>query len=373
MHTYRFLLTACCLILLVLSTSACGDGDYRPRARGPEGEIVVVVDDDLWQGPLGSTIRETVGASIYTLPVPEPSFNIEHVTFTSTDDLEYVQKKKNVVIIAQLADTTSNESKYLYSRLDANARELVLNGQSAVIQRENLWLKDQMVVYVVGATPDALDAVLWERVEDLQYVFNQKTRTRLAEDMFRKGRQFELEDFLLESHDFAVNAQHDYFIAIDTTNFVWMRRVIDSNSWRSFFVYYEDGANPNDLTPEWIYSVRDSLTKKYIQGEVAGAVEIAYNRPIVTENVNFLDRYGFETRGLWHMAIHQDGKIIPIGGGGPFLTYAFYDEDTGRNYLIDGMIFAPNYPKREFLRQVEVIAHTFRTGSEATATPTATD
>ena len=35
-----------------------------------------------------------------------------------------------------------------------------------------------------------------------------------------------------------------------------------------------------------------------------------------------------------------------------------------RLYLIDGMIFAPNFSKREFLRQMEVIAHTFRTKEE---------
>ncbi len=53
--------------------------------------------------------------------------------------------------------------------------------------------------------------------------------------------------------------------------------------------------------------------------------------------------------------------------GGPFVSYAFFDEDTGRFYLIDGMIYGPRYTneeKREFLRQMEAIAHTFRTSGE---------
>lgn len=57
----------------------------------------------------------------------------------------------------------------------------------------------------------------------------------------------------------------------------------------------------------------------------------------------------------------DDGEIVPYGMGGPFITYGFYDEASGRNYLIDGMVFAPNFNKREFIRQLEVIAYSFRT------------
>ena len=78
----------------------------------------------------------------------------------------------------------------------------------------------------------------------------------------------------MERHGFAVNAQHDYFIATDTTvgktGFVWLRRVPSSDSWRSLFVYYEENADPSKLTPEWIYQTRDSLAREYITGTVGG-------------------------------------------------------------------------------------------------------
>ena len=64
------------------------------------------------------------------------------------------------------------------------------------------------------------------------------------------------------------------------------------------------------------------------------------------------------------MVGEENGRIFPFGMGGPFVSYAFYDEPTRRLYLIDGMGFAPNYSKREFVRQMEVIAYTFRTLEE---------
>jgi len=154
---------------------------------------------------------------------------------------------------------------------------------------------------------------------------------------------------------------------MDTTNFVWLRRVISSETWRSLFVWYTDELSPADLTPEWVIATRDALTRAYVTGNLGDYVRVDQRRPLESENINFLDRFGYEVRGLWHMVGDgPDGRILEAGMGGPFLTYAFYDQPTGRTYLIDGMVFAPGFEKRDFLRQLEVIAHTFRTAEEAT-------
>lgn len=351
-------------ISLFVIAGCSGNADYRPRAVGPEGIVTVVIDSTQWNGVVGEAIRETLGGYIQTLPVPEPAFKLQPAALTSMQALEVVKKQKNVVIAAPLSDTSNTVSQFLSSRLDDSVKQMIASGESAVIARPNLWRKDQMVVYLTAQTPDELAASIYEKSDDLLYTYNNITRERTEVEMFKKGRQDNIETALMEKHGFAVNAQHDYFVAVDTTNFVWLRRVISTETWRSLFIYFEDNANPGDLSAEWVYATRDSLTKEYIQGTMDGYVEIDRRRNLRTENINFLDRYGFETRGLWHMVIEDGGQVLPAGMGGAFVTYAFYDEDSGRNYLIDGMVFAPNFPKREFLRQLEVIAHTFRSQQE---------
>jgi hypothetical protein len=56
-----------------------------------------------------------------------------------------------------------------------------------------------------------------------------------------------------------------------------------------------------------------------------------------------------------------------MGMGGPFVNYAFYDQPSDRVYFIDGSVFAPTYDKLQFIRQMEVIARTFRTREEKNA------
>jgi Domain of unknown function (DUF4837) len=344
------------LVILFTATGGCKlnlSNDHRPLAAGPEGKITIAIDSVQWVGPIGDAIRETLGGPIFTLPAPEPAFDIHQISIASDLLFEQMKRQKNVVIVAPLSDTTA-EARFLQARFGEGVQDLIDSGESAIVSREDLWRRDQLVVYIAAATPDSVAAAIRSKADDLLYVFNKITR-----------RQEDIEERLMKKHGFAVNGQHDYFVAVDTTNFVWLRRVISAETWRSLFVYYEENGQPSDLSPEWIYARRDSLTQLYMQGTEAGYVEIDRRRPLLTESINFLDRYGFETRGLWQMVLDAEGRTMQLGMGGSFVTYAFYDQASGRNYLIDGMVFAPGYEKREFLRQLEVIAHTFRTAPPA--------
>ena len=352
------------ILLLVLGGvvfSGCESIEYRPSAVGREGEIVVVMDSTHWEGELGDAVREHVAPYLGTLPAPEREFEIRRISINSQKTLESLQKQKNVIFVAPLSEDTP-EARFLKSRLDEEATAAIKGGGTSVISKRDLWRKDQQIVYLLGETDSSLVALLAERGDDIRYTFNVITRERVGEDMFKKGRQPKIEADLMRKHGFAVNAQHDYFSAIDSTNFVWLRRVVSSDSWRSLFVYYIEDFNPNSLTPEWVYEARERLTETWIRGNMDGFVSIDFRRELNTENIDFLGHFAYETRGLWHMVGRDPEKgIVEYGMGGPFLNYTFYDESSRRLYMIDGMVFAPGYDKREFLRQMEVISHTFRT------------
>ena len=359
--------------LVAFGVLAC-EGDYRPEAVGPEGEVTIVMDSTSWKGDLGEALRTSIGPYIETLPTPERYFDLRQLDLTDERTYDTIKQRKNVIFVAPLSDST-NEANFLRRRFSDDARQAVLDGSPAVIARPNLWRRNQRVFFITAATSDALTEALQSRGEEVRQTFKQITLDRMKEEMFEKARQFNLEDTLMQRHDFAVNVQHDYQIAIDSTTedtgFIWMRRVL-ADSRRELFFYYIDNASASQITPEWVYATRDSLTRRYLQGNMGGFVKIDQRRPLNTEQVSFMDRYAYETRGLWYMVqpIPQDDgstELMAAGGGGPFLTYTFYDQATDRIYLIDGSVFAPRYDKRPFLRQMEVIARTFRTEAEATS------
>ncbi|PQJ34190.1 DUF4837 domain-containing protein [Salinibacter sp. 10B] len=360
----RFALLAGSLAFVLALVVGC-DGDYRPRAIGKEGEVTVVMDSSLWTGAVGDTFRATVTPWIETLPQPERYFEIRHLELSSERAYESIQDLKNVVIAAPLSDST-NEANFLRRRLSEEAKQAIQNGQSAVVGKPDLWRRSQRVFFVTAATADDLEQVLKKQGEEIRRTFKEITLARMEREMYEDARQFALEDSLMQRHDFAVNVQHDFQIAIDTmsasSGFVWLRRVL-ARTRREFFVYYEENASPSQLSPEWVYTTHDSLTQEYLRGSVSGFVRIDYRRSLETSQTNVLSRYGYKTRGLWHMVKpgENEGEFMSVGGGGPFLAYAFYDQPTDRLYLLHGSVFAPDFDKLQFLRQMEVMANTFRT------------
>lgn len=347
-------------LLLWIGLSGCNP-DYRQRAVGPTEVIHVVMDSTQWKGELGTAIKQNVAPFLSTLPAPERAFTLRQVQLDSERTFDNVRRQKNVLFVAPLSDS-SNVANFLRQRLSDEARQAVMNGQSAVVPKPDLWRRDQRVYFVTAATPSDLIAALQRNGNQIRETFHEAVLGHMNREMFDRGRQPALEDSLMEKHGFAVNMQHDYYIATDTSNFVWLRRVVSARSWRSLFVYYIEDGDPSMLSPEWVYATRDSLSKRFIQGSVAGFMKIDYRRPLTTEETNFLDRFAYESYGLWHMVGEsEDDELLQYGGGGPFVNYTFYDQASDRIYMIDGSVFAPGYDKLEFLRQMEVIAHTFRT------------
>jgi hypothetical protein len=347
--------------------AGCG-GDFRPRAVGPEGEITVIMDSTHWTGAPGQALRENVTPWIETLPVTERYFEIRHLEL-SERTFERIKDMKNVIIATALRDST-NETTFLRRRLSDEAEQAILDGQRAVVPNPNLWRRSQRIYYVAAATPEDLAQTFRSQGSDIRDTFKEVTLQRMEREMYEKERQTALEDTLMNRHDFAVNVRHDFQIAVDTTTategFVWLRRIL-SKTRREFFVYYAEDVDPDQITPEWIQATRDSLTRTHFRGNVQGFATIDYRRPLETEQISFLDRYGFESRGLWFMATPEEGSdgLRPVGGGGPFVNYTFYDRETDRVYMLDGSVFAPEHDKLPFLRHMEVMARTFRTAADA--------
>lgn len=364
-------------LLLVLSAPAlalfgCEQVQYKPRAVGREGEVLIVVDSSYWSGAVGEALQAELGQYIGTLPQPERTFELVPVALAGSD--ETLRRQKNLVFVAPL-DGDGSVARFLKARLPEGAVDEMGSDNGIFAVRPDLWRDKQLVVYLAAADQDALVNLIHQRGDDLRYAFNRATRTRVTEDMFDRGRQSDLEEEILDEHGFTVSMQHDYFIAYDSLNFapentVWLRRNL-SDTWRSLLIHYWDDVSPAALSPEWVYTQQDSLMSAYLTRPANGFPSdgypvIDFRRPVETEEVNFLGRFGYETRGLWDMVGEGPGdRRFQFGEAGPFVTYTFYDEPTARVYMMIGMVYAPGYQKREFLRQMEVIAHTFRTPQDA--------
>ena len=142
------------------------------------------------------------------------------------------------------------------------------------------------------------------------------------------------------------------------SNFIWLRNPgidVDKNIW----IYYEDYTDEKVFKD--VVKLRNFVTKKYIyddkeENDTSYVVVETIVPPVITE-INFKNKFSVKARGLW--------KTNNLSMGGPFLSFVFVDESLGRLYYIDGFIYSPGKPQREYMRELEAILWTFKTKSES--------
>lgn len=352
----------------LLLFAACEDPEPRkPNAVGDPGEIVVVADSVTWDGPVGDAIRAVLGASVAPPLGGLADFRLTRHDLTN-QAFRFLRSNKNIIFAAGLDDTTA-VARFLTARLDSSGATMIREGRgTSVIPRNDIWAQGQVVVMAAAANDIALAEAIRSRADTLRAAFTAQALRYTEIEMFDQARQFALEDSLMSKHGFAVNVQHDYFLSQDTTlsvdgrvgHFVRLRRVL-SDTWRDFFIYYEDQAT-FEIDNNHVERVTDVALETFIRGQYDSSyVAVDRLRPLRADSVRIGNRTATQTRGLWRM--REDLM------GGPFVRYTFYDAGEQRLYIYFGMIYAPQHRfrgmKREFLRQIEVIARTFRTQAEA--------
>jgi hypothetical protein len=347
------------LLFLISLSIFTGCGGKKP-AVGEEHEILVVADS-LEYLELKSILTDVFSKVIYT-PQPEILFNVKRIKFS-----EYGKRKsrKNIILAAPL-NTGSYVSNHIGSMLDSNVFQLVESGEEFVFNKYDLWAQNQLVMILTAPDMASLKQKISDNRDDLLYYFQKISNKRLFKSLYNaKYERRDIEAKLLNDYGWIIYVQADFLLAKDAPedNFVWLRRAAHTDMERWIFVHWIENASPSLLNIDSIAAIRNKLTQKYYTNmDNSANVIIADEQApfdLVVSEVNFNDKYALMTQGFWRFSDHD--------GGGPFISYSYYDEKTGRVYIIDGSIFAPKYYKKKLIQQVDVTLQSFMTKDELSA------
>ncbi len=337
--------------LLFVSIIIVSCGGNKPQAVGSEDEIIVIADSADYLR-LEASLYETFSKVIYT-PQPENLFNLTRRPY---ENLPQVKGTKNVLLIGAL-DGKGLASKYVQSLLDSTVTEMVKANEEFVFNKYDLWANGQLVMILAGSTLDELDKKILTEKDALLHYFQKASNQRLAKRLYNPSfEQKDIQARLLRDYGWMIFVQNDAKLAKNAPedNFVWIRRAMHSDMERWMFVHWIEDATPELLNEDSINVIRNRLTQKYyVTSDGNVHVTIADDQATSYREVNFLDRYAVMANGFW--------RFSNKSGGGPYLSYTFYDEDTRRIYMLDGSIFAPKYYKKKLIQQIDVTLQSFVT------------
>lgn len=314
------------LAISVLALLGCQSNNTvsLSASSGNINNLSVVVDNDLWEGSVGESIRNVIGAPLYGLPQDEPMFTMRQMPTVVFSD--FARRNRTVLKIekGKEADTKFYEDTYAKPQ-----KMVVISGQI-----------NQEIINEIETNANKIISIF--KAEEIK-----EKQRRISKSLHKTNN---IETVL----DLSIDFPSAYRVATEKDNFFWLRRDIRTGTLN--ILVYEvplDRISDNDKAINDVIKMRDSIGKLYVPGPLEGTymiTEEAYT-PFLSSTI-IDNKPSFETRSTWEV---KDAYMA-----GPFLNYAIKDEINQRYVIFEGFAFAPSVEKRDYMFEFEAIAKSLK-------------
>ncbi|TYP76889.1 DUF4837 family protein [Aquimarina intermedia] len=292
--------------------------DAMAHSVGRINELSVIVDNELWKGAVGDSIRKYFGAEVPGLPQEEPLFSMRQMPPVAFSGM--ARKNRTFLKIEKTATNGINILKNKFATPQVGA---VISGTT-----------DEEIVNLIRQNVDKI-------VSDYKKVETVEKQKRIKKSLEKIPQ-------LKNNFGITMKVPSAYRIAKDEDKFMWIRKDIPQGSMN--LMVYELPAKAitrDSTTVSQIIKMRDSIGALNIPTSATGKfiTEKAY-APYLFENT--LDgKFALETKGIWEI---KDRFM-----SGPFVNYIIEDEANDRTLVLEGFVFAPSVRKRDKMFELEAI------------------
>ena len=309
--------TAIILFFLITALSCSGNQQkLLPASSGNINNISVVTNDELWEGAVGEVIRENFGRPIYGLPQIEPIFSLSHIP--SKVFSGFATKSRTILKI----DVSENEGVFNF---------------------KNTYASPQRIIQITANSPDKIIEII---NENLNSIYSTMYFNEIQEKQRRISKNLNKTQAIKKNTGVSLRFPSAYRVAKADTNFVWIRRDIETGSVNLFI------QRQRNQTEQSIIEKRDSISKIYIPGPVENtymSTDLIYTPN--TQQINVGGKQVLETRGLWEI----EGQFM----AGPFLNFQIKLDDDDF-IMLDGFVYSPGSTKREYIFELEAIMRSLK-------------
>ncbi len=308
-----------CLFLCTLMSSCL----FREKEQLHEptanvNTIAVIIDDNLWNGEVGDSIRDKFASPVLGLPQEEPLFTINQYPAKFFEG--YNSDIRNLIIIKK-----KQETKFEV--------------------KENEFTKPQNVFHITGrTTTEILDILeqnalqMTQKMRGTEIEYLQNTFKDSLQDTKKIKSKFNI--------DLLIPSKFEYVMR--RKNFIWMKNEIISGNTSLLLYRIPWSSIRNKTAVNDMVRVRDSIGRLYIHGTTYGTrmiTEEAYS-PYFSET-SIAGCKAYETKGTWQMKNDYMS--------GPFISYAIFDKKNRRIMVLEGFCYAPSKGKRDDMMELEAI------------------
>ena len=315
------------LTILIIVASCSGTGKrqkFLPPSTGSVNSLMVVMENDLWQGAVGDKVRELFAQPALALSPEQPILTLTQIP---------PQVFRGAV---------THSRSILYVQQDSLAVSHI---------KSNVYALPQKVVVVKGTNYGELVGGL-ETVAEEGIAAYRGVEIKEAQKRFR--RSLNKEGALKETLGISLTIPSAYRVGKQEENFVWLDRQIPKGNMNIIAYAMPEDSFTNDSTfVRDIVAMRDSIGKKYVPGPENNTymiTEKAFAPYVFPAEIG--GKKAAQAKGIWEI------NGYPMAG--PFLTYIINDKENNRKLVLEGFAFAPSTQKRDYMFELEAILRTLR-------------
>lgn len=311
------------LFALFALLTSCDVGNSFLTASGSTNEVIVLMDEPAWEGSAGRTLFNVLNSNVKALPQPEPNFRIVQLTpenFTSTF------KMARNIIIPEISNIYS--SPKLTADIDKYAM-----GQ--VIMHINAPDSASFIAFVSENKDEIVDYFVTKELErNAAYLINQSPAPQS-----RVKQVFGIDIHLPKG--LSNVTEHE--------NFYWATNNA-ARGRQDFVIYQFPYTSETVFQKDSLIKIRNQVLGEHIKGSFDSQMTTSKAYPPDYRTMEVDSLYRAELRGLWEMTTDMMG--------GPFVTQAFVNENTGMVIVAEVYVYAPEMNKRNLMRNLESTLYT---------------
>ena len=306
------------LVLIPFLLISCLKTEKQPQpVSGKPNTISIIIDDQLWYGEVGDSIRNKFASPVWGLTQEEPLFTINQYPARLLEG--FVTDSRSIIVVKKAA---TDKFEIIRSKaLPHNTFRIY--GKSV----------DDIICSIEMNGSQIIKLIRDAEIEKIQ----QDNSKALLNPAVLKNK-FHI--------DLQIPVGYEYML--HKKNFIWLKKEIISGN-TSLLIYQvpiKQLTKSSDIVGN-IVKMRDSIGL-YIKGRepntqmITGEAYAPYFSTISLDG-----KKTFETKGTWELK--NDFMT------GPFINYAIVDEVNKRILVIEGFCYSPSNQERDLMLELEAI------------------
>ena len=320
-------LSLCLVTLLLAACGSKGKSMFTPTSSGRAYEILVVIDQDIWERPAGRALFDVLDSDVPGLPQSERSFRI---MYTSPANYDSTLKLIRNIVIADI-------NKNLYTRPKFKSAQ-------------NVYAAPQSILTIQAPDEESFAAYVTQHKQVILNYFTHAEMNRQIALLEHKHNDY-VATKVQSLFDCDVWVPGELVSTKQGEDFFWAGSN-DATGDRNFLIYSYPYTDKNTYTKEYFVHKRDSVMKANIPGAREGMYMMTDSLMTDVKPITVQGEYALEARGLWRVK----GDFM----GGPYVSHVRLDRANQRIIVSEIFVYSPDKLKRNLVRQMEASLYTVK-------------